>query len=72
MEQKKIDRINELAKKSRSEEGLTEVELKEQQRLRQEYVAAFRNNMESVLGRVRIVEKDGSMTELKKKKGTPS
>ena len=41
MEQSKIDRINFLARKSR-ESGLTEDEKKEQQKLRAEYVAAFR------------------------------
>ena len=42
MEQSRIDRINELARKSRTEEGLTPEEKEEQARLRQEYVAAFR------------------------------
>ena len=41
MEQKKIDRINELAKKSKTV-GLTAEEAAEQKVLRAEYVAAFR------------------------------
>ena len=44
MEQKKIDRINELYKKSKAE-GLTEKEKKEQQILRREYVDAFKRNL---------------------------
>ena len=44
MEQKKIDRINELARLAR-EKGLTEAEKAEQQKLRAEYAAAFRGNL---------------------------
>ena len=39
MEQKKIDRINELSRKSRTPEGLTEAEKAEQKALREEYLA---------------------------------
>ena len=48
MEQYKIDRINELAKKKKSE-GLTEAELKEQKELREEYLAAIRKSFRSTL-----------------------
>ena len=48
MEQAKIDRINFLARKSR-ESGLSEEEKKEQQKLRAEYVAAFRKNLVNTL-----------------------
>ena len=41
MEQSKIDRINELARKSKTE-PLTEAELAEQKALREEYLASFR------------------------------
>ena len=41
MDQKKIDRINVLARKSKAE-GLTEDEKKEQALLRQEYIAIVR------------------------------
>ena len=61
MEKKKIDRISELAKKSR-EEGL------EQKALRQEYVDAHRQSLTSQLERVVLVEKDGTKIPLKKKK----
>lgn len=67
MEKKKIDRISELAKKSR-EEGLNEAERLEQKVLRQEYVDAHRQSLTSQLERVVLVEKDGTKIPLKKKK----
>ena len=45
MEQAKIDRINELARKAKSEEGLTPAEMVERDLLRQEYIAAYRDNL---------------------------
>ena len=44
MEKSKIDRINELARISKERE-LTEEEKKEQQELRQEYLAEFRRSL---------------------------
>ncbi len=44
MDQKKIDRINELARKSKAE-GLTEAEKAEQTELRNEYRAAVTGNL---------------------------
>lgn len=51
-----INRINALSRKQRSPEGLTEEEKQEQARLRQEYLAGFRENMKSVLDRIEIVD----------------
>lgn len=65
--QEKIDRINELAKKAKSEEGLTEEEAAERHRLRQEYLESFRRNLDSQLSRIQIVEADGSITPVVKK-----
>lgn len=59
MDRKLIDRINELAHKKKSE-GLTEDELKEQARLREEYLKSFRANFRKQLENVRFVE---DMTE---------
>lgn len=56
MERKKIDRINELAKKAKTE-GLTDEELKERDSLRKEYLAAIRANFKSVLDNVEITDK---------------
>jgi len=56
MDQKKILRINELAKKSK-EQGLTEAELAEQKELREEYLAAIRKNFRATLDNIEIVDK---------------
>lgn len=42
MTQEQIDRINELGRKSRTPEGLTDEEKKEQAELRQAYLAWYR------------------------------
>ena len=59
METAKIERINELYRKSKAE-GLTEKEKKEQQILRREYVDAFKRNLRGQLNNISIKEKDGS------------
>ncbi len=68
MEQTKIDRINFLARKSR-EEGLTAAEAAEQQALRQEYIAAFRQNLEGQLQNTVIVDRNGKRIVPQRKKG---
>lgn len=68
MNQEKIDRINELAKKSKAE-GLTEEEKQEQQVLRQEFLMNVRMNLKSQLDNIDVVEKDGSITNLGEKYG---
>lgn len=67
MEQKKIDRINELARKSKTPEGLTEAELAEQKELRAEYIAGFRASLRSQLDGIVVQEADGSRHKLNKK-----
>ncbi len=61
-----IQRINELARKSRSE-GLTEEEKAEQATLRRAYVDAVKASLESHLENTYIQEADGSQTKLKNK-----
>ena len=67
LHQEKLDRINELARKARSEEGLTPAEMVERDLLRQEYVAAYRDNLIAQLENTIIVEPDGTRHKLGKK-----
>lgn len=67
MDQKKIDRINELSRKSKTPEGLTEAEKAEQQALRAEYIAGFRASLRSQLEGIVVEEADGSRHKLTKK-----
>ena len=66
MDPKKIERINELARKKKRE-GLTEAEREEQAALRQEYLAGYRKNFEAILDNVVIQEADGTRHHLGKK-----
>ena len=56
MEQKKIDRINELARKVKAGIALTEEEIKERTALRQEYLDAVKRNFKSQLDNIEIVD----------------
>ncbi len=67
MEKEKIDRINALARKSRTPEGLTGEEKAEQARLRQEYILSFRRSLENELDHTWIVDEQGNRTRLHKK-----
>lgn len=58
MDQKKIDRINELARKSKAE-GLTDAEKAEQTELRNEYRRAVTGNLAAQLNNTYIVTPDG-------------
>ncbi|MBR5923201.1 MAG: DUF896 domain-containing protein [Clostridia bacterium] len=63
MDKKKIDRINELARKQKSE-GLSEEEKKEQFELRREYIEAYKQSLISQLESIRFVEPDGSQHKI--------
>ncbi|MDO5291831.1 MAG: DUF896 domain-containing protein [bacterium] len=64
MDEAKIGRINELAKKAKAE-GLTAEEKQEQQELRQEFIAAVRGNLRAQLDNISVINPDGSVTEVK-------
>ena len=66
MEQKKIDRINELARKKKTE-GLTSAELEEQAALRAEYIAGFRASLTAQLDNTVVVDPEGNRTPVKRK-----
>ena len=67
MEQQKLDRISELARKSRTAEGLTDAERAEQMALRQEYIESMKRSLRAQLDNTIIVEPDGTRHQLKKK-----
>ena len=66
MEQSKIDRINELARKKKAE-GLTPAELEEQAALRAEYIAGFRASLTAQLENTVLVDPDGTRHKVEKK-----
>lgn len=66
MEKKDLDRINELARLSR-ERALTPEEKEEQQRLRADYLAAFRRNLMARLDDAEVVDEQGNRTPLRRK-----
>jgi len=71
--EKKLQRINELAKKSK-EEGLTKEEKKEQQILREEYLQGFRKSFKNQIENVTVYDPEGKdvtpdkVKQLRKKK----
>ena len=67
MEQTRIDRINELARKAKSGVELTPEEIQERTILRQEYVASVKASLVGHLDNTYIKEEDGSHTKLEKK-----
>lgn len=68
MDQKKIDRINELARKSRTPEGLTEEEKQEREVLRREYIDSFKRSLVGHLDNTYIVDEKGNKIALKDRK----
>jgi uncharacterized protein YnzC (UPF0291/DUF896 family) len=68
IDDKKLARINELARKSKAE-GLTQSERAEQAELRSEYIAAVRANLRGQLNNIDVINKDGSIENLGEKYG---
>ena len=67
MEQKKIDRLNELARKAKSPEGLTPEEIAERDILRREYIEAYKRSLTAQLDNTYIQYPDGTRKKLEKK-----
>ena len=67
MLQEKLDRINELAQKAKTPEGLTDEEKAEQQALRKEYIAEWRQGVTQVLDNTYIMDEHGNKRKLEKK-----
>ena len=70
MDPKKIERINELARKKKAS-GLTEAEQQEQAALRKEYLDGYRENLKAMLDNIVVQEKDGTRHPLRKKDDPP-
>lgn len=70
MKKEQIDRINELAKKSR-ETGLTDAEKEEQLTLRQQYIQEYRDSLISQLDNTYIVDEKGNKRRLERKEDIP-
>ncbi len=68
MTKEKINRINELACKSKTPEGLTDEEKTEQIALRREYIDSFKASLVGQLENTYIVRPDGSKEKLERKK----
>lgn len=68
MDQKKIDRINELARRVKAGEALTPEELAERDALRREYIASVKASLVGHLDNTYIMEPDGTKHKLPKKK----
>lgn len=67
MLQEKLLRINELAAKAKTPEGLTDEEKAEQQQLRQEYIAEWRLGVTQVLDNTYVMDEQGNKRKLEKK-----
>ena len=68
MTDERILRLNQLAKKYKSGEPLTEAELLERDQLRKEYVAAFRQSLKAQLDNTFIETPDGKVHKLTQKR----
>ena len=68
MEQHKIERINELARKNKAE-GLTPEELGERDALRREYIQSYAGSLKDQLEHTYIVDQQGHKRKLQQKEG---
>lgn len=75
LSEEKMKRINELANKSKTAEGLTEAEKTEQKELRTEYIEVFRGGMRHHIEGMKVVDQEGSdvtpdkLKKIQKEKG---
>ena len=68
MEQYKIDRINELARKNKAQ-GLIEAEKAERELLRREYIDSVVGSLTGQLEHTYLVDDKGNKTKLRRKEG---
>ena len=65
--QEQINRINELARKSKTPDGLTEEEKLEQQKLRRLYIDSFKESLVGQLENTYIVDEKGNKRKVERK-----
>lgn len=66
--QAQIDRINALARKAKTSEGLTDEERDEQKMLRELYIASFRESLVANLENTYIIDEHGNKRKVQKRK----
>lgn len=69
MEQDKIDRINELARKAKTAGGLSPAESLEREKLRREYIEAVKASLRANLDNTYYIDDKGFKRKLRKKGG---
>ena len=67
MTKEQIDRINALARKSKTPEGLTEAEKEEQAVLRRAYIDAVLGNLKGQLDHTYVMDESGHKRKLKRR-----
>ena len=68
MEEIKIKRINELARKSKTPQGLTESEKAEQAALRREYIDSYKRSLTAQLDNTYYIDEHGKKKKVERKK----
>ena len=66
--QAQIDRINALARKAKTPQGLTDEERDEQKMLRELYIASFRESLVANLENTYIIDANGQKRKVHKRK----
>ncbi|MBQ7598487.1 MAG: DUF896 domain-containing protein [Clostridia bacterium] len=66
--QAQIDRINALARKAKTPQGLTDEERDEQKMLRELYIASFRESLVANLENTYIIDANGKKRKVQKRK----
>lgn len=67
MNQEQINRINELARKAKSPQGLTEDEKDEQTALRRAYIHSVLGNLQQELDNTYLIDEKGQKKKLKRR-----
>lgn len=67
MTTQELGRINVLAAKGRTEQGLTDEEKAEQTSLRQRYIDEMKSSLRAQLNNIEVQNEDGSITPLRQK-----